>query len=108
MKYVILLLLMFSLGGWSVEVQDHRDDFITEVTPEMLKNFKELMSEVEVRIMITTFEEDWWTRKIVSITSVEVNMKVKDIHKKFHLTCEKVLFFFKAGYFSVEYRPTII
>ena len=71
-------------------------------------NFVALMSEVPVEVMITTFEEDWWTQKIVSINSKLETMKVKDLVKKKKLNNADIKFFIKTGHFSCEYRPTLI
>lgn len=96
MKILLPLLLTFTL-------------YADEEYNGKVEDFTKLMMDVTVEVMVVTFEEDWWTRNISAIYADMKNMTVKDlIKKKGNLTIDDIKWFFKKGFFTYEYRPTII
>jgi hypothetical protein len=96
-RLLLLLLLAVSLSAEEVEYEGTVEDFT------------KLMMDVSVEVMVITFEEDWWNRRISAIYTDMKSMTVRElIKRKRVLTIDDVKWFFKKGFFRYEYRPSTI
>lgn len=73
-----------------------------------VEDFTKLMLDVSVEVMVVTVEEDWWSRKVLAIYTDMKKMTLKELMTRKTLTIEDLKQFFKKGFFTFEYRPTII